>query len=443
MLSESHTYLFETTPFWGILAREPAESCVYRGRHTRSAEAAPVRIRPKKGLRSGARETNLLEVDMRRDVGVVLSGGGVNGVLMELGFLKRLRESLLWPRIGYIFGTSSGALSGVMAALDRVDELERFLLALRPEQTFRPHRLWRLPFLGLHDYELPRTVEAWFGDLTALAEELARSPIELVVLATDLTDQHHNTPTNYELAYSSRTTPPAEMAQAVLASGAISALVMPLRVGDRIATDGAWVRNFPLGHAFDHDDVELIVSFRYIPKYPRLGTEGLQHLRHRLERFGRIPPIRAFISELDDAEQRALRGEPAHLADMMVRLARVAVLRNTKLEEKYADEKDQSLRELRSLRHDVLAAVGDEQTRAVLAERFASARFPFRHDRLVPRITIRGTIEGTGLEPGFRAQPEWTVEAKQELIDRGWSLADEHLREIEPPVAEARVSGIR
>jgi CPA1 family monovalent cation:H+ antiporter len=56
---------------------------------------------------------------------VVLSGGGVNGVLMELGFLKRLRVSPLWPRVGVVFGTSAGALSGVMAALDRIDDLER------------------------------------------------------------------------------------------------------------------------------------------------------------------------------------------------------------------------------------------------------------------------------------------------------------------------------
>ena len=65
---------------------------------------------------------------MERDVAVVLSGGAVNGVLMELGFLKRLRESDLWPRVGWIYGTSSGALAGTMAALDRLDDLEDFML---------------------------------------------------------------------------------------------------------------------------------------------------------------------------------------------------------------------------------------------------------------------------------------------------------------------------
>ena len=65
------------------------------------------------------------------------------------------------------------------------------------------------------------------------------------------------------------------MAQAILASAAISALVLPRPVGERIVTDGAWVRNFPLGHAYGQPGVELIVSFRYLPTYPRIGTEAL------------------------------------------------------------------------------------------------------------------------------------------------------------------------
>jgi predicted acylesterase/phospholipase RssA len=366
-------------------------------------------------------------MDARRDVGVVLSGGGVNGVLMELGFLKRLRESPLWPRVGVIVGTSSGALSGVMAALDRLDDLERFLLDLQPADAFRPNRLWQLPFLGLHDYALPETIAASLGDTIEIAERLAASPVEVVVLATDVTDDHADTRGGYELVYSSRRTPPEIMAQAVLASAAISALVMPLQVGDRFATDGAWVRNFPLGHAYDHANVELIVSFRYLPRYPRMGVVALQPLKRRLERFRRIPPVRAFIAEIEDAGRRAERGEPAHLGDLIVRLARVAVLRNTQLEERIAAERDQSLRELASLRRDVLAMVGDGPAAAAIDERFAGARFPFRHDRLIPRITVRGSIEGEGLEPGFRVQHPWPDEAKLALIDRGYRLTDEAL----------------
>ena len=185
-------------------------------------------------------------MEPRRDVGVVLSGGGVNGVLMELGFLQRLRESLLWPRVGAIFGASAGALTGSLAALDRLDELEAFMMKLQPEQTFRLNRLWRLPFLGLYDYALPKTIDDWFGSMSNLTADLTSAPIELVVVATDLTDDDDEpAESGFELVYSSWTTPYDVFAQAVLASAAVSALVLPLRVGDRIATDGAWVRNYP------------------------------------------------------------------------------------------------------------------------------------------------------------------------------------------------------
>jgi NTE family protein len=372
----------------------------------------------------------------QRDVALVLSGGGMNGVLMELGFLQRIRESSYWPRVGWIFGTSAGALAGSLAAVDRLDDLERFLLALRPEETFRPHRLWQLPLLGLHDYALPRTIDERIGDRVALARDLATAEIELVVVATDVTDDADEEGTNpRELAYSSRETPPEVFAEAVLASAAISALVLPLRVGDRIATDGGWVRNYPLGYAYDHPEVETIIGFRYLPRYPPIGAAGLARLRRRLERFQRVPPIRGFIAELARAEERAARGEPAHLVDMIVRLMRVSILRNNALEERFADEKDQSIRELETLRDDVLGLVQKhvrgsgrrERLGRAVADRFAAARFPFRHDRLVPRITVHASVGEISLDPGFRNQSPWTEDAKRALITRGYELAGREL----------------
>ena len=380
----------------------------------------------------------------RRDVALVLSGGGMNGVLMELGFLRRVRESSYWPRVGWIFGTSAGALSGSLAAVDRIDDLERFLLALRPEETFRPHRLWQLPLLGLHDYVLPRTIDERLGDRVDLARDLAAAELELVVIAADVTDDADEEGTNpRELAYSSRDTPPEVFAEAVLASAAISALVLPLRVGDRIATDGGWVRNYPLAYAYDHPEVETIIGFRYLPRYPSVGAAGIVPLRRRLERFRRVPPIRAFIAELERAEERAERGEPAHLLDMIVRLMRLSILRNNALEERFADEKDQSIRELAALREDVLGLVQkhvrgagrrERLTRAV-EDRFTAARFPFRHDRLVPRITVQASVGEISLDPGFRNQSEWTKEAKRALITRGYELTSHELESAGEAVA--------
>jgi predicted acylesterase/phospholipase RssA len=371
---------------------------------------------------------------MERDVAVVLSGGAVNGLLMELGFLKRLHETELWPRIGWIYGTSSGAVTGVMAALDRLDDLEEFMLRLQPEDTFRPHSLWRLPLLGSHDYRLPATVAERLGDLTEIARDLAAAPVEAVVFATDVSADVHGMGAHaFELSYSSRTTTPETMAQAVLASAAVSALVLPRQVGDRIATDGAWVRNFPLGHAYDQPGVELIVSFRYLPQYPRFGTEWLATLRRRLERFPKLPPIRALVAELREAELRDERGEPAHWGDMIVRLMRVAVQQNTMLEERVARDKDEALAALATLREDIDSIVrreggrrGDRIAQAV-DDRFAAAEFPFLGDRLIPRIAVQGTAGEISLETGLRKPRPWSEDEKLLLIARGYAMLDDVL----------------
>ena len=238
-----------------------------------------------------------------------------------------------------------------------------------------------------------------------------------MIFATDVSDEEEACAHSYELVYSSHETPPEILAQAVLASAAISALVLPLTVGDRIATDGGWVRNFPLGAALEHPDVKLVVAFRYVPRYPHIGVASLARVRRRLHRFRAVPPVRAFIAELDEAEARELRGEPVHLGDMLIRLMRVAIQRNTALEEQLADERDAAIRELDALRSDVTRIVTEHarpgrRGRAARAveERFARTALP-RH---VPRITVRGSGGAESLEAGFRTQREWSedVEAR-------------------------------
>ena len=358
----------------------------------------------------------------------------MTGVVMELGFLQRLRESELWDRVGVLFGTSAGALAGYMAVLDRLDDLEDFLLRLRPEETFRANRLWRLPLLGTHDYVLPETIAARLGDVAELARELAAAERELVVIVTDVTPSRDDSVSDplFERAYSSKTTPPDEMAQAVLASAAISALVLPIEVGDRVGTDGGWVRNYPLGYAYDRLDVELIVGFRYATRYPVLGAGALQAVVQRLRRYSRLPAARTLLAELEEAIRREQRGLPAHIVDIFARLSRVAIIRNTELEERVAEWREQSVRELHALHDDVqalLAESGNAELAAAVEERFARAKFPFRHDRVVPRITVVGVTNGLSLDPGFRNPRPWTVETKRELIALGWKSADEALRE--------------
>jgi predicted acylesterase/phospholipase RssA len=373
-----------------------------------------------------------------RDVAIVLSGGGINGVLLEHGFLRRLRESQLWDRVGWIYGTSAGALCGTMAALGRLDDLDEFLLELQPNEVFRPRAMWQLPG-GLHDYTLPGTIEERIGSAEELGAALAKADIELVVFATDVSD-HVEVDDNrhFELAYSSRSTSPETMGRAILASAAISGLVLPVSVDGVVATDGGWVRNFPLEHAYRNPAVQEIAAFRYLAPYRPTDTAFLQRMRARLDRFRAVPPVRALLAEIRLAEERAGRGEPAHYAEMVVRLMRVAIARNTVLEERLATERETSVAELQRLREEVIdtaVAAAPPWRRTRLREElercFAAAQFPFRHDRHVPTLLVRASPGEDGLDPTFRGDEAWPDERKLALIERGYRLTDEALARSE------------
>jgi predicted acylesterase/phospholipase RssA len=369
-----------------------------------------------------------------RDVAIVLSGGGINGVMLELGFLRRLSETPLWPRVGWVYGTSAGALAGTMAALGRLDDLEEFLLGLRPEDAFRPRAVWQFPG-GLHDYTLPATIAERIGPPAEVGAALAASEIELLVYATDVSDYPQgDEDRDFELEYSSRTADPEVMGRAILASAAISGLVLPMVVDGRIATDGGWIRNFPFEHAYRNPSVAAIAAFRYVPSYPPPDAAFLARTRERLERFRAVPPVRSLLAELRLAQERASRGEPAHYGELVVRLMRVAFARNAVVEERLAAERQLSVDELRRLQTDVLRIAVDSalpwrrrRLRAELDARFAGARFPFRHDRHVPRLVVRGTAGEDSLDPTFRSDVPWPSDRKRALIARGYALTDQAL----------------
>jgi predicted acylesterase/phospholipase RssA len=224
------------------------------------------------------------------------------------------------------------------------------------------------------------------------------------------------------------------MGRAILASAAISGLVLPVVVDGRIATDGGWIRNFPFEHAYRNPEVAAIAAFRYVPTYPPTDAAFLERTRERLERFRAVPPVRSLLAEVRLAQERAARGEPAHYGELIVRLMRVAFARNAVVEERLAQERQLSVDELERLREDVmesaLAAAPPwrrQRLRAAIATRFAEARFPFRHDRHVPTLIVRGTAGDASLDPTFRSESPWPSELKQALVARGHALADEAL----------------
>jgi hypothetical protein len=75
----------------------------------------------------------------------------------------------------------------------------------------------------------------------------------------------------------------------------------------------------------------------------------------------------------------------------------------------------------------VRGARSRERLTKAIADRFAVARFPFRHDRLVPRITVHASVGEISLDPGVRTQSPWTDEAKRALITRGYKLTSREL----------------
>ena len=370
------------------------------------------------------------------DTAVVLSGGSINGVFLQLGFLQALQASDLWPRIGWVYGTSAGALSGWATALDNLDEHERFLMELQPEDVFAAHDLWRAPFVGLHRYALPDTVAARLGDPVELARRVQASPRELTVVTIDigLSAGSAETENPFERAFSSRYETPETLADAIFASAAISTFVLPLRIGEGVYADGGWVRNFPLAYAFAEPGAQAIVGCRYRASPAGFTGRGLHSWHERMSRLARVRVARGVTAELRDAIERHERGEPMHLVDTIARLSHIAVYRNSDLEVHRADERDRSLLALDAVRTQMRTAI-ESSTRGrrraellrALGNAFESADFPFSHNRVVPRLVVDvETPDGTRLDITRRPGP-WSDEAKLSLARHGRRMTEEAL----------------
>lgn len=372
------------------------------------------------------------------DTAVVLSGGSVNGIYLQLGFLQALRASDLWRRIGWVYGTSAGALSGWATAMDALDEHEEFLMGLQSEDVFAANDIWRAPFVGLHRYSLPDTVRERLGNPVDLARRVQEGGRELTVVTTDvgLSGGSAGDDTLFERAFSSARETPETLADAIFASAAISTFVLPMRIGDSVYADGGWVRNFPLAYAYAEPGVETIVGCRYRPSPAGFTGKGVQFWHERMSRLARIKVARAVTAELRDAIERQDRGEPMHLVDTIARLSHIAVYRNSDLEVLRADERDDFLLALDDVRARMRAAIeastrGRRRTELLRAldESFASADFPFAHSRVVPRLVVDvATPDGTRLDIS-RRPGTWSEEAKRVLITHGRTLTEDALRD--------------
>ena len=154
--------------------------------------------------------------------------------------------------------TSAGALTGSIAAIDRFEELEEFLLG-PAARRLRPNWLWRLPLLSAFTSTSCRRRSERLGDLNELGGGAAgAAEREPVVVATDASPASPGVDLrDYELTQSSRHTPPGDGEQS--SPGCDLGAVPPMRVGSRIATDGSGAQ-LPLAHAYARPGVRLIVG---------------------------------------------------------------------------------------------------------------------------------------------------------------------------------------
>ena len=204
------------------------------------------------------------------------------------------------------------------------------------------------------------------------------------------------------------------MGRAILASAAISGIVLPIQLDGRIATDGGWVRNFPFEHAYRNPTSLRSRRSGTWRAIRRRDPAFLERTRERLERFRAVPPVRALLAEVRLAQERSSRGEPAHYGELIVRLMRVAFARNASSRSGSQPSARPPFGSCHRLHEDVTAAALSAalpwrrgRLRAELDARFAAARFPFRHDRHVPALIVRGTAGHASLDPTFRSEAPW------------------------------------
>jgi predicted acylesterase/phospholipase RssA len=172
----------------------------------------------------------------------VLSGGASLGAI-QVGMLRALYQRGIAP--DFIVGTSAGALNGAFIAsrpqsVETADALADVWRGLRRGQVFPLNPLTSLlGFLGARDHLVPdaglrRVLRAHLE-----REYLEQLPIPLHVVAVDVV-------TGEELRLST-----GPVADAVMASASIPAVLAPVSWAGRMLMDGGVANNTPISHAVD------------------------------------------------------------------------------------------------------------------------------------------------------------------------------------------------
>lgn len=235
-------------------------------------------------------------VDLNREYGIVLEGGGARGAY-QIGAWKALREAGV--RISAVAGTSVGALNGAFICMDRLEQAEEIwknisFSSIMDVDDIQMRRLF--------DGELPLK-EAVAGilrqlgnggvDVTPLKELLAKyvdeealrsSPIPLYILT-------FNMDAFQELELNIRDIEPGMIKDYLLASAYIFPLFKNERINGRKYIDGGAINNVPLGTLIDRGYKDIIMIRIFGPgrekrvKLPEDATVLIVEPRVQLGKF--------------------------------------------------------------------------------------------------------------------------------------------------------------
>lgn len=235
-------------------------------------------------------------IDLNREYGIVLEGGGARGAY-QIGAWKALREAGV--RISAVAGTSVGALNGAFICMDRLEQAEEIwknisFSSIMDVDDIQMRRLF--------DGELPLK-EAVAGilrrlgnggvDVTPLKELLAKyvdeealrsSPIPLYILT-------FNMDAFQELELNIRDIEPGMIKDYLLASAYIFPLFKNERINGRKYIDGGAINNVPLGTLIDRGYKDIIMIRIFGPgrekrvKLPEDATVLIVEPRVQLGKF--------------------------------------------------------------------------------------------------------------------------------------------------------------
>lgn len=220
-----------------------------------------------------------------RNIGLVLSGGGVRG-MAHIGLIKALREEGI--EAGRVAGTSAGALVGALYAADYSTEDMLKFFREAPLFHYNYFTINKPGFIDTDRYI--KLLRAYFPGGTF--DSLNRS---LYVVATDLLEGEE------------RVFREGPLIRPLLASAALTPVFSPVLIGKKLYADGGILNNFPKEY------LEGECDFLIGSNVTSAGKVELKDLRNPLQVTGRVSSLMLYSSHHRKLRQCDIWIEPREL----------------------------------------------------------------------------------------------------------------------------------